>query len=136
MASMTFISGWVFFEKYSVLDVLTQKADIYNVLSISENVGSIPNKLTSCSRTGFKSINPYEFIKHFKLSLTSLLESSSSNLYNVSSIEYPSAKKVHIIAPAEAPEYSLTFSIVFSTLLRYPNMENIPMAPGPIIRYS
>ena len=116
MASMTFISGWVFFEKYSVLDVLTQKADIYNVLSISEKDGSIPNKLTSCSRTGFKSINPYEFIKHFKLSLTSLLESSSSNLYNVSSIEYPSAKKVHIIAPAEAPEYSLTFSIVFSTL--------------------
>ena len=46
MASMTFISGCVCFEKYSVFDVLTQKADIYNVLSISENVGSDPNKLT------------------------------------------------------------------------------------------
>src|SRR6056300_990986 len=48
MASMTFISGCVYFEKYSVLDVFTQKADIYKVLSISENVGSDSNKLTNC----------------------------------------------------------------------------------------
>jgi hypothetical protein len=48
MASMTFISGCVYLEKYSVLDVFTQKADIYKVLSISEKVGSDPNKLTNC----------------------------------------------------------------------------------------
>ena len=58
---------------------------------------------------GFKSTKPYEFIKHFKFSLTNLLESSSSSLSNISSIVKPSAKNAHNIAPAEAPEYSFIF---------------------------
>ena len=105
-------------------------------MSRSENVGSDSNISVNFSRIGFRSTNPYLFIKHFKLSLTNLLPSRSANFSNISSILNPKAKNTIIIAPAEAPEYSYTLFNDFSIVLRYPKIENTPIAPGPIARYS
>ena len=40
------------------------------------------------------------------------------------------------MAPADAPEYSFICFREGSIVLRYPSIENIPMAPGPTTRYS
>ena len=54
----------------------------------------------------------------------------------MSSILNPKANIKHIIAPADAPEYSFILSSLFSIVFKYPSIEKIPIAPGPITRYS
>ena len=134
-ASITFISGCVSLEKYTVSDVFIQNAAIYSFISISSNVGSEPQISTSFLRIGVMSTKP-NLLKNEPIRiLTKLGILTESEVSRISSTDIPKAKNSAKIAPAEEPDISLTSTSSVSRAFRVPIRENIPIEAGPNTRY-
>jgi len=67
--------------------------------------------------------------------LTKVGTSNESEVSRISSIDIPTPKKSAIIAPAEEPDISLTFTSSVSRAFRAPMIEYIPIEAGPNTRY-
>src|SRR5210317_2389685 len=134
-ASITFISGCVSFEKYTVSDVFIQNAEMYILVSSSLNVGSFPQISTNFLRIGPISTNPNLLKKEPIRILTKVGIFNESEVSRISSTDIPIPKKSAKIAPAEEPDISLTSASSVSRAFRAPMSEYIPIEAGPNTRY-
>ena len=108
---------------------------MYIFISISLNVGSLPQISTNFLRIGPISTKP-NLLKNDPIRiLTKLGIFNDNDVSNISSTDIPTAKNKAKIAPAEDPEISFTSASEDSLAFKAPMRENIPIEAGPSTRY-